>query len=70
MIDLKEKENSSSKEAQHKVQTLESVLSAKHRVENGRESEQLTILFILWFFSSIAITIATGVQLWYTDSTT
>jgi hypothetical protein len=67
MIDLKEKE---SKEANQKPQTLESVLSTKHRVESGQESGQLTVISILWFFSSIAITIATGVQLWYTDSTT
>jgi hypothetical protein len=51
----------------HKIDT-EQVLSAKARVEGGREVGQLTFTFFLWLISSIAITIATGVYLWEKDT--
>ena len=45
----------------------EQVLSAKARVESGKEITQLTFTFFLWMISSIAITVATGVFLWKKD---
>lgn len=45
----------------------EQVLSAKARVESGKEITQLTFTFFLWMISSIAITVATGVFLWNKD---
>ena len=45
-------------------------LYAKTRVEAGDERCKLTIQFIAWMCSSIAITIATGVYLWNKDQDT
>jgi len=45
----------------------EQVLSAKARVEGGKEVGRLTFQFFMWLISSIAITVATGVFLWAKD---
>lgn len=50
----------------HKLDA-EQVLSAKSRVESGKEKGQLTFAFFLWLISSITITVATGVFLWAKD---
>jgi hypothetical protein len=50
----------------HKIDA-EQVLSAKARVESGKEKGQLTFTFFLWLISSITITVATGVYLWSKD---
>lgn len=43
---------------------IEQTLSAKARVEGGKEVKPLTISFAIWLCSSIAITISTGIYLW------
>ncbi len=47
--------------------SAETVLSAKARVESGKEIAPLTINFFIWMISSIAITVATGIYLWAKD---
>lgn len=43
------------------------MLSARARVESGKEIPQLTITHFIWLLSSIAITISTGIYLWSKD---
>lgn len=50
-----------------KATTALDMFDVKSRVEGGKEVGRLTLQFFLWFVSSIAITIATGIYLWARD---
>jgi hypothetical protein len=49
------------------MKNVEQVLSAKQRVEAGKQIKPLNWNFALWLITSIAITVATGVILWASD---
>ena len=51
----------------HKIDA-EQVLSARARVDSGKEKGQLTLAFFLWLAASVTITVATGVFLWNKDT--
>jgi hypothetical protein len=46
---------------------ISDMIDMKARVESGKEVGKLTVQSLLWFLSSIAITISTGIYLWSAD---
>ena len=56
------------KDSNYRMTKVVDIISAKARVESGKEVKPLTITFFLWLISSITITITTGIYLWAKDT--